>query len=68
MPSQSKYQRMCATAMETNQDSLKDLPALECGHCEKLVSFGGIKTFQEGNFKINDICNCCELVPNYIKA
>ena len=66
MPNQSKYQRMCAAAMEINQDPFRNLPPLECGHCEKLVTFGGIETFQEGHFTENDICKCCE--SNYIKA
>jgi hypothetical protein len=59
MPNQSPAQiRFDQMAEEAANETIKDLPALECGTCGLCATFGGSDNFEDENFTILNVCLC----------
>ena len=43
---------------EAANETVKDLPALECEMCGLCTTFGGSETFEDGHFTILNVCLC----------
>ena len=61
MPNQSPAQiRFDQMAEEAANETVKDLPALECGTCGLCATFGGSENFEDEHFTILNVCLCAK--------
>ena len=61
-----KYRQYILSALQETSEDFRDLPPLSCGRCGKCAHFGGIDTFLESRFTINDVCDCEFIYEQYI--
>ena len=53
-----RFEEMKRKSNSIDDDEFRDLPALECGECGRLVSFGGCANLLEHQFTVDTVCRC----------
>ena len=59
---QQRYNVMSHESRCTTDPMFSDVPALQCCGCNKYASFGGVISFEEGQFTVADVCMCWPVV------